>query len=46
MNKNTVVETPTDKILDGVIVDIKKTNWRNIIAPRNYTSSRTLTTRF
>lgn len=31
MNRKSVVETPTDKILDGIIVDIEKTTWRNII---------------
>lgn len=33
MNKNQVIKVPKDTVLDGVIVDIEKTTWANIIDP-------------
>lgn len=33
MNKEVVKEVPKDVILDGVLVDVEKTTWANIIEP-------------
>lgn len=31
MNKNVVVQSPRDVILDGIIIDVNKTTWKEII---------------
>jgi len=33
MNKKAVIETPKEEILVGIIIDINKTTWANLISP-------------
>ena len=33
MNKKQVVQVPKDTILDGIVIDVKKSTWLQIISP-------------